>query len=306
MKIEQSGLQIIVHQKCPWCGSSTLKTLYDAGDRSGSGVKFPIVKCDDCQFVFTQNAPIPEAIAPFYEFEEYISHSDSQSSITDKAYHWVRSRMFKKKERIIRKHGPGKRPGRILDYGSGTGYFLHHMLKTGWQATGVEINESARSYSIDKFGLNVSQPNDFDRIAGPFEVITLWHVLEHLYDFKEKLNAFHTLLVPNGILVLALPNLQSYDARRLKKDWAALDAPRHLWHFTPGVIKQIAEHYGFNYEKVYPMPYDAFYVSILSYQLRQDNFLALLKGGITGLLSNLSCTFNSEEASSVIYILRKK
>lgn len=301
----QADSKVITRTHCPWCESDSLDIRFETKDRSGSGECFPIVACESCGFIFTQDVPAPEEIAPYYEFEQYISHSDTKSNLTDRAYHWVRSRMLRRKQQIILKHYTGNGPGTILDFGSGTGYFLHHMVNAGWIGTGVEISEVARQHSIEKFGLKVFNPDDFEEVNGPFDVITLWHVLEHLYDFKEKLQSFCDLLIDGGLLVLALPNHQAYDARILKQNWAAYDTPRHLWHFTPEIIQSIADTYGLSYEKTYAMPFDAFYVSILSYQLKHDNSFALLKGGVLGLLSNLSCTFNPEKASSVIYILRK-
>jgi 2-polyprenyl-3-methyl-5-hydroxy-6-metoxy-1,4-benzoquinol methylase len=296
---------LIVHDACPWCASNRLETQFETIDRSGSGEVFPIVQCLDCDFVFTQKVPTADFIGPYYDFDEYISHSDSKISIIDKVYHWVRERMLKRKYNLIKKHHDGD-SSRILDYGSGTGYFLNFMQTMGWDVTGVEINEHARKVAKDKFGLQLNPPELFNQLNGPFEVISLWHVLEHLYDFTDKLQEFYQKLSPGGLLILALPNHTSMDAQWLKQDWAAYDTPRHLWHFAPKNIKQMAAKYGFQYEANYAMPFDAYYVAILSNQLKRKNFISLVKGGLLGLLSNINCTFNTEKASSIIYILKKK
>ncbi len=296
---------LITHEGCPWCESTRLKTRFETIDRSGSGEAFPIVECLECEFVFTQKVPTAETIGPYYDFDEYISHSDTKENLVDKTYHWVRERMLKRKYKLIKKHSQGDNL-RILDYGSGTGYFLNYVKTMGWDVTGVEINEQARKVAKDKFGLNLNPPELFDQLRGPFEVISLWHVLEHLYDFKEKFQAFYQKLTSGGILVLALPNHTSLDSKWLKQDWAAYDTPRHLWHFAPKNIKLMAAKYGFQYEASYAMPFDAYYVSILSHQLKSKNVLSLLKGGFLGWLSNINCTFNPEKASSIIYILKKK
>lgn len=294
----------IEHSCCPWCGSEDIHFHFKTFDRSGSGETFPIHTCKSCSFCFTQEVPSPETIGPYYDFEEYISHSDTTKTLTDRIYHWVRNQMLNRKFKLLVKHciTPGKS---ILDFGSGTGYFLNHVKQKGWQTKGIEINDEARKYAQQQFDLEILAPDKFEQIDQQFDAITLWHVLEHLYDFKTKLEQFHHKLVDQGLLILALPNHRSWDAKFLGKDWAAYDTPRHLWHFTPTVIEKMANANNFELVKYYPMPFDAFYVSMLSYQLKNAP-LSSLRGGIVGLISNINCTFDRSKGSSIIYILRKQ
>ena len=302
LKEQKEGL--ITYSECPWCASPNISAFIRADDRSGKGSPFTIFECQDCSFHFTQNVPDPEHIAPYYDFQEYISHSDTQSSLTDKLYHSVREYMLSRKFRLIKKYHHGNHQ-RILDYGSGTGYFLNKMASKGWEVSGVEIDDDARELSIKNFKVTVQAPHQFSASSETYDVITLWHVLEHLYDFKEKIQDFHDWLRPGGLLVLALPNHLSLDAKILGKDWAAYDVPRHLWHFNPAIIKQMAKKYNFKFIGSHNMPMDAFYVSILSNQILKNNFTAVIKGAFVGLISNLNSMIFPGKSSSHIYVLRK-
>lgn len=205
--------------------------------------------------------------------------------------------------------------GTLLDVGAGTGYFLHHMQKHGWKVTGTEQNDSARAFALSEWEIPLLPEEAlFDLPGRSFDIITLWHVLEHLDDPGKYLQKCAQLLKPGGFLFLALPNPASTDALHYRKFWAAWDVPRHLWHFSPSNLRQFTEKQGFLLKRTFRMPFDAFYVSILSEQYKKnkgglsstDRFLILLKGIFYGKISWIVSLFHPLKCSSVIYLLNLK
>ena len=138
-----------------------------------------------------------------------------------------------------------------------------------------------------------------------FDAITLWHVMEHLEHLNETWEKLFKLLKERGVLIVAVPNPSSYDAEKYKEWWAAYDVPRHLWHFTPSVMQQFGVKHGFKLAEQHPMPFDAFYVSMLTERYKGSR-LSFLKGMWTGLLAWFSSLAKKERSSSMIYVFRKK
>ena len=191
----------------------------------------------------------------------------------------------------------------VLDVGCGTGDFLLICKTNGWSVVGVEPNSKAKKLTKDKLQTDVIFENINEIKSNQFDVITLWHVLEHVPDLDEYILKLKLLLKPNGILVIAVPNYKSFDARYYKNFWAAFDVPRHLWHFSQKSIQLLFSKFNFKLEKVLPMYFDSFYVSLLSekYKSGSSNFI---KAFFVGLYSNLKAISNNEY-SSLIYILKK-
>ena len=137
-----------------------------------------------------------------------------------------------------------------------------------------------------------------------FQVITLWHVLEHLPNLEQNLNGLVQYLEEDGVLIVAVPNFKSWDAKHYKSFWAAYDVPRHLSHFSRTSIATIFNKYGFEVTSVHPMTFDSFYVSMLSEKYK-GNKLYFVSGVLKGLWSNLNALF-TKEYSSLIYVLKRK
>jgi SAM-dependent methyltransferase len=290
---------------CLVCGSTDTSGLFAAKDHLVSGENFLLERCNDCGFVFTASPPGENKIQGYYVSEEYISHSDTRSSLTDHAYHIARSFMLRKKHNLLMQLNGGK-PGTLLDIGSGTGYFAGYMKNRNWHVTGIEISDRAREYAISRFGISVLEPDSISAVGdGYADCITLWHVLEHLYDPGRWMSEIRRVLKDNGHCIVALPNTASADFKWFGPDWAALDVPRHLWHFSPGNLKKYARNYGFSCIRVKPMPLDVFYISILSYRNRGYRF-PLPAGILTALYLSIMNIFSRERASSIIYVLTKK
>jgi len=270
-----------------------------------SSKDFVIKECRVCGFAFTSEPPDEKDIAKFYISEAYISHSDKKQSLTDHVYHLARNYMLRKKYNLVRKM-TGRITGSLVDIGSGTGYFAHYMNKNGWNVKGVELSEHAREYSISRFSLTVVSPSELSAIKDrSADCVTLWHVLEHLSDPLLWMNEIKRILKDDGKCIIALPNIKSADAEWFGSEWAALDVPRHLWHFSPMTLPAFIKGCGFICTKVLPMPLDIYYISTLSYKNRGCKF-PLMRGMITGLFLTVKSLTKKDRASSLIYVISKQ
>ena len=257
---------------CPLCGGAHLKRAMTCTDFYASGEQFDLYTCEDCGFTFTQGVPVEAEIGRYYETPDYISHSDTKKGAMNAIYHHVRQYMLGRKARLVMKESHRK-TGRILDIGTGTGYFAHTMQNKGWEVEAVEKSGQARNFAR-----------------------------EHLDETWELLRE---LLTEKGVLIVAVPNCSSYDAMKYGKYWAAYDVPRHLWHFTPATIQQFGSKHGFILAARHPMPFDAFYVSMLT-EKHKGSAYSFVKGMWTGTAAWLSAQAKKERSSSMIYVFRKK
>ena len=290
---------------CPLCGGQQLEHALTCTDHYASGEQFEVIRCVHCGFLMTQGVPVEAEIGKYYETPDYISHSDTQQGLMNRVYHWVRQYMLSRKAALV-KRTSGLSEGSLLDYGTGTGYFANAMLCQGWKVKAIEKSPQARAYAKKQFGLNVEAEHSLkDYPSMSLDVVTLWHVMEHLEHLNEMWETLHRILKDKGVLIVAVPNPESYDARKYKEWWAAYDVPRHLWHFSPSVMQRFGDKHGFVLEKEHPMPFDAFYVSMLTEKYK-GNGLSFVKGLWTGALAWFSALGNKERSSSLIYVFRKK
>ena len=236
----------------------------------------------------------------FYPNENYASHQDQKKGLIGVAYNIIQHLMLRYKFSIIKQYSQGNS---ILDIGGGTGTFASFFKKKGFDVTLTEPNNRARIQASHKGLLTFPTPTDLPPQSA-YSTLTLWHVFEHLPAPQKALQNYHKLLKNKGLLLLALPNYDSFDATYYQEYWAALDVPRHLWHYTPKGITSLVSEKGFRFQKSYPLWFDAFYIAYLSEQYRKSKF-PLLRGFFIGLFSNLSALFTGQY-SSLIYIFRKK
>lgn len=291
---------------CPLCGDTTLKGKAVCTDHYATGEQFTLCRCAHCGFVFTQSFPDESVIGRYYDVPEYISHSDTRRGIINKLYHVARSIMLRRKVRLVERVS-GLHEGRLLDIGSGTGYFAYRMQEDGWTVQAAEKSEKARDYGLKKFGFQAITPQDLDNLPdGSQDVITMFHVMEHVQGLREEWKLIYRLLSAEGHLILAVPNSKSADADYYGPDWAAYDVPRHLWHFTPESLQTIAEQEGFELEEILPMPFDAFYVSMLTEKYRGHRRTACLRGFLRGIICTLRSLADKHKSSSLIYVFHKK
>jgi 2-polyprenyl-3-methyl-5-hydroxy-6-metoxy-1,4-benzoquinol methylase len=285
------------YSECRVCKSTSLSLYLQVKDHFLSKENFQLLKCDECHTLMTTPVPASNEIARYYQSEAYVSHSDTQKGLVNFAYQQVKKITLNQKMSLVRNCMPDQKS--LLDFGCGTGDFANHCRINGIDTTGIEPDPDARKRAADK-GVNVGDLDMLKTIKKTFGVISLWHVLEHTYDPVKTILDLKKLLVPRGTIIIAVPNYLSHDAQRYREFWAAYDVPRHLFHFSQKSIAKLAEQTGLTLEKVLPMKFDAFYVSIISERYKNGN---IVNGSAQGLKSNLSAT-KTGEYSSLIYILR--
>jgi 2-polyprenyl-3-methyl-5-hydroxy-6-metoxy-1,4-benzoquinol methylase len=279
---------------------SNKKHFLTVKDYSVSKETFDLYYDETLDMLITHPQPSLENLGKYYESEDYISHTDNKRSLFEKLYHFIKSIALKNKLNLINSLQPNK--GKILDIGAGTGDFLSVAKNDGWQTVGVEPSERAKSIAINKGVSFVSATSELENHS--FDVISMWHVLEHIPDLDNQIKELKRLLKPTGTLIVAVPNFKSFDAKHYGKFWAAYDVPIHFWHFSKTAIKLLFEKEEMQLEKVLPMKFDSFYVSLLSekYKSGKMNFV---KAFFKGLQSNCKAKENFEY-SSHIYILKNK
>tara|TARA_R110002049_G_scaffold98598_12_gene240078 strand:- start:5020 stop:5907 length:888 start_codon:yes stop_codon:yes gene_type:complete len=289
-------------KQCPICNGESNSPFLVCKDNTVSKENFKIVSCDDCGFKFTNPIPEENKIGDYYKSEEYISHSNTKKGLVNKAYQTVRNITLKQKENLI---SEGRAKGILLDIGCGTGEFLNYCIQSGWNGEGIEPDESAQKLGKENYGITVSPESRLSDISEKtIDVITMWHVLEHVYHLKERVETLKRILKDDGTIYIAVPNYESYDAIKYKEHWAAYDVPRHLYHFGKSDIKRLMEKSGMYVDAIHPMKFDSFYVSMLSekYSTGKINFVSAL---MTGLKSN-SEGAKTMNYSSLIYKIKKQ
>ena len=277
---------------------SNKKHFLTVKDYSVSKETFDLYYEETLDMLITHPQPSLENLGKYYESEDYISHTDNKRSLFEKLYHFIKSIALKNKLNLINSLQPNK--GLILDIGAGTGDFLSVAKNDGWQTIGVEPSDRAKAIAKRKGVSFVSATSELENHS--FDVISMWHVLEHIPELDKQIKELKRLLKPTGTLIIAVPNFKSFDAKHYGKFWAAYDVPIHFWHFSKTAIKLLFEKEEMKLEKVLPMKFDSFYVSLLSekYKSGKMNFI---KAFFIGLQSNLKAK-NNLEYSSHIYILK--
>lgn len=288
---------------CPICNHKDFNPYSTTKDYTITGEEFRLIQCTHCTFIVTSPRPDKESIGKYYASENYISHSDKSKTLFDKIYFIARRITLNWKHELIKEYF--KSPANILDYGCGTGEFLSHMKRKGWNTKGIEPAQAARQKANQLLDNNVSEGLEANK-DGSFQIITLWHVLEHIHDLNDTLQKLKSLLTTEGIIIIAVPNPMSNDSRHYKNKWAGYDVPRHLWHFTQDTMTKLLKKNGLKVVQIKPMRLDSFYVSLLSEGYKnssQPKLIAGVKAFIQGLFSNLSAA-KTKEYSSLIYIAK--
>jgi 2-polyprenyl-3-methyl-5-hydroxy-6-metoxy-1,4-benzoquinol methylase len=267
-------------------------------DHTVSGEVYQVMINSEYDMLVT--IPVPENLAKYYKSEDYISHTDSKKSELDKVYQVVKHVTLKRKLKLINSFEIKEK--NILDVGAGTGDFLKVCKSNSWKVSGIEPSLQARNIAHKK-GVNL-QENLSEFKKTKFNIITLWHVLEHVENLSEYISTLHNLLTDDGRLIIAVPNFKSDDANYYKEFWAAFDVPRHLWHFSQTSISKLFSEVNMVVEKTIPMKFDGYYVSLLSEKYKSGK-MNLLKSFYRGFVSNIKAR-STKEYSSLIYVLKKQ
>lgn len=251
------------------------------------------------EMLFTSPTPNLNDLPNYYKSDEYISHNDNATGLINKIYYWVKQCNLKYKRNLI----ANDRKLKVLDYGCGTGEFVHYLNQNGFDAYGMEPNPKANEIASTKSKNKIYKNSDFLKDE-KFDVIALYHVLEHIPNLEEEISKIVNALKPDGALFIAVPNYKSFDAEYYKEYWAAYDVPRHLWHFTENSIKDIFSRFGMIIDNTYPMWFDSFYISLISERYKKNKF-GIFVAPLIGLLSNLKAMKNNQY-SSKIYKMKKE
>jgi 2-polyprenyl-3-methyl-5-hydroxy-6-metoxy-1,4-benzoquinol methylase len=284
---------------CPACGETKLLPFLMAKDYTVTHENFEITRCQACELLFTNPRPTASEASPYYKSENYISHSDTQRGIINRLYHVVRNFTLKQKTRWIEKEKTGNLE--LLDIGCGNGHFLHACQKAGWKISGMELDPVTAARAETMLGIDIYSSIKNIPKSEKFNLISLWHVLEHVYELEEYFMFFKSQIAKEGVLLLALPNSKSFDAHHFKEYWAAYDVPRHVYHFEPSTIASLAKKHGFKLKSTRGQIFDSFYISLLSHEYKTGK-KKLINSFVTGLWSNISAYFGKGNYSSNLYI----
>lgn len=292
--------------QCPVCSDSHFSPYLQPKDYTVSGKEFQIVACKGCGFLFTNPRPDSSSIGQYYESTDYISHHDEAKDFMSNLYTRVRNFTTQQKIQLIEKQISGK--GSLLDVGCGAGFFLSKAKEAGWKVSGTEPDQQARAISQSRVGDSIYESIEDPRFENQhYDIITMWHVLEHVHRLNETMEWLHEHLHPNGKLIIAVPNPESDDAARFKEHWAAYDVPRHLYHFSKKSLQGLAMRHSFEVVEVLPMWFDSYYVSMLStrYQQGKTNLPESVWRGTFSNIKGRGARDRKPNTSSLIYILSK-
>lgn len=290
---------MFTHDTCPICEGTEFEPFLKAVDYTVSNDTFQIVKCKSCGFHFTNPVPSEDRIGDYYKSESYISHSSTNRGLINKIYQRVRKYTLRQKLKLVQKWSNGDR---VLDIGAGTGHFLSTCQNAGYKVLGLEPDQDARRFAETYLDVKLKPIDELHNlVTNSQDVITMWHVLEHVYHLRKDVKQIVDILKDDGTLIVAVPNMNSFDAQHYGSFWAAYDLPIHLYHFQPNDVKRLFDQFGMEVKEILPMKFDSYYVSLLSEKYKDGN---MVRAFWNGWRSNIKA--KSDSHSSQIYILKKK
>lgn len=290
---------------CLVCGHNQLTKEITCKDFVATGETFDLQRCQKCSFLFTNPRPSMSEIGPYYQSDRYVSHAGDKGgfSFMYKVYDVVRDYSIKQKLKLIKSYHSS---GKMMDLGCGLGYFLHGVTndKT-FDVMGVDVSEEAIEYVKNKFGYNVQNETQLDSMPeNSFDVITQWHVLEHVHLLNERMQQLKRLLKPGGTMFIAVPNSNSWDAKHYREFWDGYDVPRHLYHFNQQSFNLLMDKHGFKTVATRPMLFDAPYISMRS-EVHKEKGLAFVRGAISGAISTAKA-WGTKDYSSLLFVVKHK
>ncbi len=282
---------------CIICDSNTNSPSIKVSDRFGCE-SFQIVKCE-CEFKYLTPRPEFNEIASYYEYDNYDPHRAQKKSIFDNVYSWVRGKALKWKYAHISKF---IRSGNLLDIGGGGGEFCSYCQSKGWQVSLQDNSEKARLLAKKN---NISTYTELAEVESQeFDLITMWHSLEHIHAIDPLFVDIDRLISDDGILVIAVPNVNAPERKWLGVNWAPWDAPRHLYHFNYEQLSKLLLKYGWEIQYSKTMLQDTPYNILLS--LKSNSPLQLIFGGFLLLYSLIKAVIGGVNSASSFMVICKK
>ena len=234
---------------CPLCDSDQTTPFLIAQDMY-TGEPHHIVRCARCGLIQTRLSPSSEAMYVYGGTADAGARFGSAQRLL-RMFRRARVRQFAR-----------RRPGRALDVGCGDGSFLEALAQEGWEVFGTELSPEIAVTAKQRLGdrISVEKMGNPAHVEASFDLITFWHVLEHLDNPRQALSEARRLIKPGGTVIIAVPNIESFQAQLFKQDWLHLDVPRHRWHFDPRTLSDLAERCDFHVEDVchFSMEYGPF------------------------------------------------
>lgn len=292
------------HSTCPYCKSARAFEKGQCTDHMVSGERFRLYQCPDCGLIYTVlNAQTTET-GRYDKVQHRITFGDKPRGLLRRMYRVARIIMLKRKLKLITRI-TGRKSGRLLNYGAAIGYFSSIMEDHNWKVVSIERSHEERQFSLEMFHHRMMDEDAMDQLRpGTFDVVTLWHVLGNRMNASQLMDRLYDLLKPNGMLFVASPNSASLDAAHYKDEWAGWDVPRHIWHMNPSLLQRIAKEHGFIMMHRERLPFDVFYISILS-ERNLGHFFPITRGMIRGLYYHLKTIGHIDRSSSLVYVFRK-
>lgn len=289
-------------ETCLVCGHNKFKTLFSCKDFVATGEDFQLEYCESCSFLFTNPRPSIEEIGKYYQSDQYISHAGEKKGLIYKVYDVVRDFSIKQKLNLIKKYHTS---GKLMDLGCGLGYFLNGVkIDKTFDALGVDVSDDAVEYVKKTFNIDVKNENELDNLEKhSFDIITQWHVLEHVHFLNERMQQLQNLLKDDGTMFIAVPNIKSKDADMYKEYWDGYDVPRHLYHFNQKSFTMLMEKHGFKIVDIKPMYFDAPYISMRS-EVHMKHKYPFINGAISGIKST-GAALSTGEHSTLLFVVKK-
>lgn len=300
--MEQSKQELVAN--CPVCATSAFTPALTVLDYHTSQERFELVDCTNCGLRLTNPRPADSELARYYSSSQYLSHDTSRRGFLPLIYRTLRNRALRRKHALVSSHSSA---GSILDVGCGTGEFLAYLKLHGFTAQGVEPSARARSFCAAQHSIRAVPALSDLNPQEAFDVITLWHVLEHLPSLGDDLRAIHAHLAPKGALFIAVPDRSSWDAHHYGARWAAWDVPRHLWHFRQSDLAALLKEHGLRVVSTRRMWLDAYFIALLSERYRgRPSWLAWPLALLYGSISNAYALLGGRSTSSTLIVAQRQ
>ena len=254
---------------CPLCGASRAVEVCVERDLAlGVPGRFPLARCEACGLLYQNPRVRRDQLARMYpaDYPPHAREPELGGVLRERspALRWTlatrlgythldtrdvtardRLRARRLRRRVLKNFPRWRGEGRLLDVGCATGRFLQHMAAVGWRVRGIELDAvaAATARTVTPHVV-VGDPADVVLPEASFDVITAFHVVEHLPDPGAALTNMLRWLAPGGLLIVEVPNAGGWGGALFGRFWAGLDFPRHLIHFTPATMRALVDHAG--------------------------------------------------------------
>lgn len=342
--IENEGIRVRSNQTCLLCGhKDNIREYSKLRDRLFKAPgEWNLLRCPICALVWLDPIPVSNEIVIFYD--EYITHgipknpssfrkffkkillsmicgySDRKISKTEKALGKLLSLI-----QPIREYVRGSvlwlnasQKGRLLDVGCGNGKFLANMRELGWKVNGVEldplaVNIAKKHYEIEAFQGTLEEAKFENEY---FDAVTINHVIEHISNPTKLLTECHRILKKGGVLIIVTPNIKSLGHMIFREMWRGIEAPRHLYIFSPRALQILSDQLGFKILKLGTTARSARWMWKTSHLIKEHGFLQesdisilsrseRLKAVFFHIVEYLFCLFNNDVGEEIVFIASK-